>query len=165
MGNLRNGHLDVSDLKHVELASSDIAHYRLRPGDILINRTNSLEHVGKAAVFNLQGGPWVYASYLVRLVVNKRRALPEYVAAVINSRIGRAYVARTARRAIGMVNINVREIGAMSIPLPTLDAQDAIVQRMAEARVAIRSVRASLAAFNDVALHSAILRKAFAGEL
>lgn len=165
MGNIKDGHLDTEDLKHIELPAPELARYKLRSGDILINRTNSLELVGKAAVFNLDGGPWVYASYLVRLVVDKRRALPEYVAAVINSRIGRAYVLQTARRAIGMVNINVKEIRAMPVPLPTLDAQAAVVSRMADARLAVQAIRANLPAFNAAVLRSAVLRRAFAGEL
>ena len=55
-------------------------------------------------------GSGVYASYLVRIQVDTKRVLPEFVTATINGRIGREYVLRTARRAIGMVNINAKEM-------------------------------------------------------
>ncbi len=165
MPNIKDGHLDVSDLKHIDLSEADLTKYTLQRGDILINRTNSLEHVGKAAVFNLDDGHWVFASYLVRLVADESKVLPEYLAATINSRIGRRYVHQTARRAIGMVNINVKEITAMPIPVPSLDAQRAVVAMMADVRRAVQQMRAHLPAFNEAALRASILRKAFAGEL
>jgi len=165
MGNIKDGHLTTDDLKHIELPAQELKKYELLPGDILINRTNSLELVGKAATFNLEGGPWVYASYLVRLRADRDKALPEYLTAVINSRIGRAYVYRTARRAIGMVNINVKEIKAMPIPHPPLPKQRAVIERMADARIACLRLQNLLQDDDVDQLSQAILRKAFAGEL
>jgi len=165
MGNIKDGHLDVSDLKHIELDAVALSKYQLNHGDILINRTNSLERVGKAAVFDLGDGPWVFASYLVRLVVDESRVLPQYVSAATNSRIGRRYVHQTARRAIGMVNINVKEIKAMPLPIPSLEAQRDVVARMADVRHAVSQMRSNSSAFDASALRGSILRKAFAGEL
>ena len=165
MGNIQDGHLTTENLKHIDLPAKELKKYTLLSGDILINRTNSLELVGKAATFNLEGGPWVYASYLVRLRAETDRALPEYLTAVINSRIGRSYVYRTARRAIGMVNINVKEIKAMPIPLPPVPQQQDVVERMADARTACVRLQGLLCDDETIQLSPAILRKAFAGEL
>lgn len=165
MPNIRDGHLVVHDLKHVELATKELDKWTLDVGDVLINRTNSLELVGKAAMFNLDGGPWVSASYLVRLKVDLSRALPEFITAVINSRVGRSYVYRTARRAIGMVNINSKEIRAMPIPLPGIGQQRAVIDRMAIAHRACLGLREQLDRTAVDVLPAAILRKAFAGEL
>ena len=118
MGNIQNGHLDVSALKHISFSAKELAKYRLREGDILFNRTNSLELVGKAATFTGLKGDWVFASYLIRFEIDRSHALPEYVTAVINSRIGRDYVNRTARRAIGMVNINAKQIQQLETTAP-----------------------------------------------
>src|SRR5262249_16316483 len=106
MGNIKNGVLHLSDLNYIELPTTKLKKYRRNRGDILFNRTNSLELVGKAATFQDLPGDWVFASYLVRLVVDQTKAIPEYVTAIINSRIGREFVYRNASRAIGMVNIN-----------------------------------------------------------
>ena len=140
MGNIQNGRLDLSDLKFVSLPDKEMAKYLLEDGDILINRTNSLELVGKSAVFEKEKGDWVYASYLVRIRVDENRALPEYVNAVINSRIGRDFVYRTARRAIGMVNINAKEMQRFPLPLPSLQTQEHLIEQMQQVRPLAKEV-------------------------
>lgn len=165
MGNIVDGCLDYSDLKYINLPYEELAKYQLSLGDILINRTNSLELVGKAAAFDQTDGKWVYASYLVCVRVDRSRAIPEYITAVINSNIGREFVLRTARRAIGMVNINAREIGRFPIPLPKIKQQQAVVNKLAEVREAAQQIRSGISAPDADQLIGAVLRKAFAGEL
>ena len=165
MGNIQNGHLDTRDLKHINLSEKELAKYRLREGDILFNRTNSLELVGKAATFTGLEGDWVFASYLIRLEINHSKALPEYVTAVINSRIGRDYVYRTARRAIGMVNINAKQIQQLELPLPPLADQQWLIKQMREVKAASDSIQSDLSMKPIEALPGAVLHKAFTGEL
>ena len=165
MGNIAGGYLDFSDLKYVELPDEQKRKYLLYPGDVLINRTNSLELVGKAATFDRRDGEWIYASYLVRIQVDTKRVLPEFVTATINSRIGREYVLSTARRAIGMVNINAKEMAGFPISLPALDVQRELVDRLAEVRRLSQQIRSGLGAADANELSSAVLRKAFAGEM
>lgn len=165
MGNLRAGHLDTTDLKYIQLSPNELSRYRLKPGDILINRTNSLELVGKAATFDRTEGDWVYASYLVRVEIDRSRAMPEFVTAAINGRIGRDYVVRTARRAIGMVNLNAREMAKFPIPLPPLAAQHEIVSRMKAVKRAADGLKLEMAGTEIGFLRQGILRRAFTGEL
>lgn len=165
MGNIQNGRLDLSDIKFVSLPAKERAKYLLEDGDILINRTNSLELVGKSAVFEKRPGDWVYASYLVRVRVDRKRALPEYVTAVINSRIGRDFVYQTARRAIGMVNINAKEMQRFPLPLPALQTQEQLVEQMQQVRPLAEEVNQVLGEDGYAHLREAILHKAFAGEL
>lgn len=165
MGNIVGGYIDYSDLKYADLVEEEKNKYLLHHGDVLINRTNSLELVGKAATFDRRDGEWIYASYLVRIRVDKSRVLPEYVTATINSRVGRSYVRATARRAIGMVNINAREMAGFPMPLPPLEVQREIVHRLAEARHAGQQIRARLGATDADLLRNAVLRRAFAGDL
>ena len=165
MGNIVGGYVDSSDLKYVELPDEQKRKYLLSPGDVLINRTNSLELVGKAATFDRQDGEWVYASYLVRIQVDTKRVLPEFVTATINGRIGREYVLNTARRAIGMVNINAKEMAGFPISLPPLVVQRELVDRLAEVRRVSQQIRSGLGAADADHLSGAVLRKAFAGEL
>ena len=165
MGNIVDGYLDYSDLKYVHLSENETRKYLLFPGDVLINRTNSLELVGKAATFDREDGNWVYASYLVRIRVDTKRVLPEFVTATINGRIGREYVLKTARRAIGMVNINAKEMAGFPISLPPLNIQRTLVDRIAEVRRVSQQIRTGLSAADPDQLNDAVLRKAFAGEL
>lgn len=165
MGNLQGGSLDLSNLKYINLPRVEVARYKLNVGDVLINRTNSLELVGKAATFDIDEGDWVYASYLVRVEVDRERAMPEFATAVINSRLGRDYVLRTARRAIGMVNLNAKEMARFPMPMPSLIEQQKVVARLREARPLAIELRTLMNEPETGFLRQSILRKAFAGEL
>jgi type I restriction enzyme S subunit len=165
MGNLQGGYLDLSDMKYVDLPATETARYKLNVGDILINRTNSLELVGKAATFVVEDGVWIFASYLVRVEVDRKRVMPEFVTSVINSTLGRDYVLRTARRAIGMVNLNAKEMAKFPIPVPPLAQQEQIVERLMRARLLAEELRTSIAGPEIGFLRSSILHRAFAGEL
>ncbi|MBC8393106.1 MAG: restriction endonuclease subunit S [Deltaproteobacteria bacterium] len=165
MGNIKNGYLDVSDLKYIELSKKDIGKYALNEGDILFNRTNSLELVGKAAVFKDFKDQWVFASYLIRLEIDQKKAIPDFICGLINSHLGRDFIIKTARRAIGMVNINAKEIQSFLIPLPDLSDQNRIIQKINNARPVASEIRNYLNDGFIEKLPSAILQKAFSGEL
>lgn len=165
MGNIQGGYLSCSELKYINVSSSELERYRLTPGDILINRTNSLELVGKAATFDRRDGDWIYASYLVRVEVDDSLAVPEFVTAVINSRMGRRYVMQTARRAIGMVNLNAKEMARFPLPQPTIEEQKKVVIQLEAARYLALELRATMSEPELAFAKEAMLRKAFAGEL
>ena len=165
MGNIQGGHLDTTDLKYIDLPENERTKYLLQDGDILFNRTNSLDLVGKAATFTGLKGGWVFASYLIRLKVDREKALPEYVASVINSRIGKEFVYRTARRAIGMVNINAKQIQKLQIPLPSLPVQANLVGKMHEARNAAKNIRKDLGLAPILSLRQSVLQNAFGDKL
>jgi type I restriction enzyme S subunit len=161
MGNIQDGRLDTAKLKYVELTESDQEKFRLQDGDILVNRTNSLDLVGKSAVFTGLRDSWVYASYLIRFRVDTDRALPEFISAVINSRIGRTYVRRTARRAIGMVNVNAREILRMPIPVPSLSEQKKIMEKINQLRFSVDKLTPIFHQGEIEKSQKAILRESF----
>jgi restriction endonuclease S subunit len=117
MNNLQANGWDLSDIKYVELTEKELANWKLETGDIVFNRTNSKELVGKCEVFR-ESGTWVFASYLMRLRVNEDAAIPEFVSAFLNGPTGRAQIDRESRQIIGMSNINAEEIRTLRVPLP-----------------------------------------------
>ena len=140
MNNLVDGFLDVSNLKHVQLPEKVKNNLVLRYGDILFNRTNSKELVGKCAVFKLED-EYIFASYLIRVKIDDTKATPDFIACVINSRIGRQQIDALSRQIIGQANVNSEELRSLQIPLPPLDVQKAIVQRVEVGRKAIARER------------------------
>lgn len=164
MGNLRSGRVDLSDLKYLDPSPVDTKKYALVSGDVLVNRTNSLELVGKAACVQEVSRPMIFASYLMRVAVDREAADPGFVADSINSRQGREYITTRARRAIGMVNINARELAAMPLVLPPLARQRECTARIERIRLAMDRYRAERGG-PEGDLRSAILRRAFAGAL
>ena len=133
MNNIQDDRWDLDSLKYVQLNARQLAAYRLVPGDILINRTNSKELVGKCAVFE-ESGDWVFASYLVRMRTDASLLLPQFAADFLATETGRLQIDRLSRQIIGMTNINSEELRALRIPLPPIDRQRRLVSEMDEAR-------------------------------
>ncbi|HHT9125679.1 MAG TPA: restriction endonuclease subunit S [Candidatus Brocadiia bacterium] len=165
MGNIDEGILNLSDIRFVDLSEQEAKKYFLLHGDILINRTNSAELVGKSAVFTEQDN-YVFASYLIRLKVKYSEVEPYFLNYIINSFIGRNYVARVARRAIGQVNINSKEISAMEVPLPPLPEQKRIATKIQELMQEVERARNACERRLEAAkaLPAAYLRQVFESE-
>lgn len=132
MSNIVNGEIDCNGLKYLPykcaVNEKEPDKWLLRKGDFLINRTNSRELVGKAAVFNLEG-VYTYASYLIRYRFNTKIVLPEYVSVIFMLPIVRNQIDAVSRQTAGQCNINSDEIGSIKIPVPSISEQQAIVEK------------------------------------
>lgn len=140
MNNIVDGLLDLTNLKHITLPKQEKEKLLLQDGDILFNRTNSKELVGKCAAFRVTSD-YVFASYLIRLRVDTEKALPEYVVYAVNSPIGRRQIDALSRQIIGQANVNTEELRSLQIPLPSLEVQSEIVRRVEEGRAEIARER------------------------
>lgn len=126
INNIKDGRIDTSDLKHLELTDRESKSLRLEDGDVVIIRTSgSRDLVGTCAVFH-GDDPFVFASYLIRLTGDPLKVCPAYLAWVINSPIGRQQVNAISRQ-IMQNNINSEEIRTLEIPLPPVDVQNRIM--------------------------------------
>lgn len=114
-----DGRVIFRDLQYVDLDESTLAGFRLDNGDLLFNRTNSIEHVGRMAIYE-NGQEAVFASYLVRLTVDASRCLPHFLNYFMNRREVQADIKRLASRAVGQANINASKLRTVSFPLPPM---------------------------------------------
>lgn len=165
MGNIQNGQLDLSDLKYCK-ADDEIDRLILEDGDLLFNRTNSPELVGKSAVFH-DSARMTFASYLIRARFDEQVALPDFVNYWINSAWGRLWAHHVKTDGVSQSNINGTKFGSMPLPLPPIEEQREIVRRASQMLTLADSVLARLeAASSDVERSSqAVLAKALRGEL
>ena len=138
MNNLQGDEWDLNDIKHVPLGLREARRYRLKRGDLLFNRTNSKELVGKCGVFG-ERGVWVFASYLIRVRLDDERLLPEFASFFLNSDAGRIQIDRVSRQIAGMTNINAEELRELVVPLPSVKTQRDLVAVMDTARAARRA--------------------------
>lgn len=123
MGNITfDGELDLSDLKYIDIPDSEIEKYMVRKGDVLFNRTNSKELVGKTCVFDLNE-PMVIAGYIIRVRVNSK-VLPIYLSAVLNSQYGKQTLADMCKAIVGQANINAQELQDIAILIPPIELQE-----------------------------------------
>ncbi len=120
------GNIDLSSLKFIKLNEEELKKYKLQKGDILFNRTNSKELVGKTSLFNLDG-TYVFASYLIRFKVDEKKVYPKYIVYFMNSNFIKDYLQSLCRAIIGQANINLEELKSIKIPLPPLEKQQEIL--------------------------------------
>ncbi|MEO7271143.1 MAG: restriction endonuclease subunit S [Vicinamibacterales bacterium] len=157
----RSGEVDVSDLKFMTLASSHRDRFSVRPGDLLFNRTNSVELVGKTGVVR-ESRPMAYAGYLIRLRSNNEN-VSEYLWGFLNSVYAKSMLRGMCKSIIGMANINATELQAMRIPRPPLALQRQFARQLAAIEKLKAAHRASLAQLD--ALFASLQHRAFRGEL
>ena len=142
IGNIKDRVVDMTNLKHVELPPKTAESLTLKDGDMLIIRTSgSRDLVGTCAVFH-GNDQAVFASYLIRLRFDTARANPDYVCWFLNSALGRQQVDSISRQ-IMQNNINSEEIRTLRVPLPPLEVQRKLVERLTAARTEIARERAA----------------------
>lgn len=156
-----SGGWDFSALKYIDLTESEQDKYLVNSGDLLFNRTNSKELVGKAAVYR-ESKPMAFAGYLIRVRANGN-ADNEYIAGYLNSEHGKTTLRSICKSIIGMANINAQELQDIPILIPPLDLQRKyarIVQK-----VVSQSKVHQLARDESADLFQALSQRAFRGEL
>ena len=164
MGNItRVGTIDYTDLVYTSDAD-DIAKYALRPGDLIFNRTNSREWVGKVAYYD-GSIPAVYAGYLVRfrvILIN-----PKYINYAMCTQYERNWCANVKTDGVNQSNINARKLKSFLVPVPPLAEQRRIVDALDKYLALVDGIERDRADLDGLLaqLKSKVLDLAVRGEL
>ena len=168
MGNIVDGYLTLESdtLKYLPRDHDELPSLFLETEDMLFNRTNSAELVGKSAVYMGVPKPCSFASYLIRVRFSQEiRAA--YVAAYLNSLAGKQWVASVKNQQVGQANVNGSKLAACAIPVPPGAEQERIATELEKAASNIENLASGTA--RDVVrterLRQSILRWAFEGKL
>ena len=140
MNNLLDGEAELSDLKFTDAPVPE--HLWLRDGDVLFNRTNSWEHVGRTGIWRGQIESATFASYLVRLNPHPDKLLPEMLNFWLNWERIQIAMRRQATPAVQQVNINPTNLRSIPAAFPrNLDEQTAITVRISAVREVLNAYR------------------------
>lgn len=163
MGNLQNGEIDWSNLMYTD-DKDDIEKYLLKKGDVLFNRTNSPELVGKTSIYRGEY-PAIYAGYLIKLDYGKD-IIGEYLNYMMNSTKAKHYCYTVKTDGVSQSNINAKKIGAFEIPVPTIEEQQEIVNILDKLLAKYNKIKNLEQQLEKIELlKKAILAKVFRGEL
>jgi type I restriction-modification system DNA methylase subunit/restriction endonuclease S subunit len=143
MGNVKEGFIDWSDLVFSN-NDDDIAKYLLQPNDVLFNRTNSPEHVGKAGLYRGER-PAIFAGYLIRLKYKPEIVNPVFLAHILNSERIRQHGFSVMSRSINQANIGANKLAKYVLPVPPLPEQEKIVAAVEKEEAAISAAKQVLA--------------------
>ena len=122
MNNLANGHVDSSRLQYVNLDGNSFRKFKVHKGDILFNRTNSHDLVGKTALFDSERD-FVFASYLIRVVTDGERLCPQYLNDLLNWDPSQVRLKALASRGVSQSNISASKLRNLEVPLPPTSEQ------------------------------------------
>lgn len=111
--------------KYANITLKEFEAFQLQENDVLFNRTNSLEFVGRTGLVKDQSDS-VFASYLVRVVPDESVILPEFLTIYLNTKFGIGQVKRRAMPSINQANVSAAELKRVLIPLFPLDVQQGI---------------------------------------
>jgi type I restriction enzyme S subunit len=126
MGNIKDGKILFDDLKYFPQDWPQLKEFLLEEGDVLFNRTNSAELVGKTAVYEKHHPKAVFASYLIRIKTNKNTYNSSLLSHYINSLHGRRYIGTVVSQQVGQANVNGTKLSLMPVPLLPFEEQQEI---------------------------------------
>ena len=162
MGNITyEGGWNFSSLKYIDLSDKDKPKYLAQKGDLLFNRTNSKELVGKTAVFE-EDIPMAIAGYLVRVRPNQL-GNNYYLSGYLNSLHGKKTLVGMCKSIVGMANINAQELQNIEIMLPSKKLQDNFESIVKSTNEKLKNFKKSEILLSDS--FNSLRQKAFAGEL
>ena len=122
MNNLTSdGYLDLTNLKYIDVSDDELEKCIVRYGDVLFNRTNSIDLVGKTAVYNLHK-EMVIAGYIIRIRLNGK-ILPEVFSQYMNLTVMKEKLRNMAKGAVNQANINAKELQSIKIYIPDMELQ------------------------------------------
>jgi type I restriction enzyme, S subunit len=145
MGNVQDGLVVFSNEKKIPGTSEDLPALYLQKFDLLYNRTNSAELVGKTGIYLGDDGIRTFASYLIRLRPSLKFTSPRFVNIAMNTPDFReTQIVPLIKKQTGQANVNGTSLKNMLIPLPPLAEQHRIVARVDELTALCDRLEASL---------------------
>lgn len=154
----RDGELsDPTQIKRLRLDDDEVQRYALAEGDIIVNRVNSPEHLGKSVLIPALAEPTVFESNMMRLVMDPEHALPRYVFAALQTSRTRRHFQINAKRAINQASLNQQDLKSLPVMLPPLDKQLAFA-RYAEATATAQATEALILKGAEATFESLLAR-------
>ena len=166
MYNIDQGKIVWRDIKRMLLSEEEVSDYELLPGDLLVNRVNSRELVGKTVAIPDNLGRCVFESKNIRVRLRKEFVIPEYACYYLLAE-GSRYFMQNAQQVVGMASINQAQVASFPLPLAPVQEQRRIVAelekqftRLDAGVAALRRIQAELKRYR-----AAVLKAACEGQL
>jgi type I restriction enzyme S subunit len=143
MNNLIDGEIDFTDIKYSN--RKDAKNLTLNNNDILFNRTNSIDYVGRTAIYRDFGESISFASYLVRLVSDEKRLCSEYLNLWLNNDENQIRVKQFATIGVQQANVNPTNLGTLLLALPaSINEQKRVVKNISASANCLSDIKANL---------------------
>ena len=137
--------VDSSRVGYAGLRETDCADWLLQPGDILFSHINSVEHIGKCAVYRGSPEKLVHGMNLLCLRCNTSKLLPEFAKHLLRSSAFRTRLARFINKAVNQASVSISNLKTIPVSIPPLAEQRRIAEVLDRSEALRTKRRASLA--------------------
>lgn len=155
-----------AELRQVVASTVDCAKYALAAADIVVNRVNSVSHLGKSALVEKGHAGTLFESNMMRFALSDLVSA-EYIAAYLGSDLGRKLLIKNCKHAVNQASINQDDVEGTPVPLPPRAEQEVIIERIIDEKQRSKAALSlcELELRRSAALRQSILKDAFAGTL
>jgi type I restriction enzyme, S subunit len=153
----------LNSLKRVRVSDDEVTLFGLRTDDIVINRVNSIEYLGKSALIPILSEPTVFESNMMRFSVRRAHIEPGYAVQFLQTKFIKNQILSGSKNAVNQSSINQQDVKSFRINIPPLPLQQTFATRIAAIEALKSTHRAALAQLD--ALFASLQHRAFSGEL
>lgn len=127
VANVQDGHVDLSDLREIEIATEEVERYLLQDGDVLMNEGGDNDKLGRGTVWRAEVDPCLHQNHVFAIRTD-RRLLPEWLAVFTGSTSARAYFYLFSKQSTNLASISSSNVMGCYVPIPPLEEQHSIIQ-------------------------------------
>lgn len=133
VANVKDGYLDLAEVKTIEIKRSEVEKLLIRPGDLLMTEGGDPDKLGRAALWAGELEACVHQNHVFKVRSDRACLSPAYLRALAGSAYGKAYFLSVAKKTTGIASINKTQLSAFPVPLPPLELQRAFERRVQSA--------------------------------
>lgn len=135
---IQNYEIVPERVRHIDKEAKNLEKWFLKKGDILLSHINSVEHIGKSAVYRGTPENFIHGMNLLMMRVDEKKILPDFLAYYLRSKPALLYFGTNCKRAVNQASINQQEIKKLAVPIFALPEQKRIVEILKRAEGIIR---------------------------
>lgn len=159
VANVQAGHIDLSLVKTIEVLPKEVEQRALQRGDVVLTEGGDFDKLGRGALWEHDIANCIHQNHVFRVRLVRSAALPEFFVTYLQARKAREYFLRSAKRTTNLASINMTQLRALPVVLPSLGAQHEFVEHFNTTR-SIQSQQTSATAKAE-ATFAALLAQAF----
>lgn len=131
VANVKDGYLDLAEVKTIEIKRSEVDKLLIQPGDLLMTEGGDPDKLGRAALWSGEIESCVHQNHIFKVRSDKARLLPTYLRALAGSAYGKAYFLSVAKKTTGIASINKTQLSAFPVVLPPVELQEQFAAQVA----------------------------------
>lgn len=163
VANVQDGHLNLAEIKTIEVTEAEILQYKLMKGDLLLTEGGDPDKLGRGAVWNNEIAECIHQNHIFRVRVKENSINPIFLSALMASKYGKSYFLRAAKQTTGIASINSTQLKAFPLIKPPLTLQNKFAGIVEKIEALKAKYSMSLAELEN--LYGSLSQRAFKGEL